>query len=70
MDSSNMTTWRVREAVAEDVPDILQMIKVISFNVLTKIAEQQIILFQKRMELGRVYFTGYIPHTGHCFIDW
>ena len=27
-DSSNMANWRVRDAVAEDVPDILRMIKV------------------------------------------
>ena len=28
MVSSDMTSWRVREALAEDVPYILQMIKV------------------------------------------
>ncbi|XP_068687155.1 thialysine N-epsilon-acetyltransferase-like [Montipora capricornis] len=27
VDSSSMINWRVREAVAEDIPDILQMIK-------------------------------------------
>ena len=28
VDSSSMINWQVREAVAEDIPDILQMIKV------------------------------------------
>ena len=32
VDSSKMRNWRVRDAVAEDIPDILQMIKVHATN--------------------------------------
>ena len=40
--------WRVRKAVAEDVPDILQMIKVLK----RKIKIPQIINSPTRLELG------------------
>ena len=32
VDSSKMRNWQVRDAVAEDIPDILQMIKVHATN--------------------------------------
>ena len=32
VDGSKMRNWQVRDAVAEDIPDILQMIKVHATN--------------------------------------